>query len=284
MSPWIVTPRGFKTEDLIGKRFGRLKVVKFLALKISRADKHIVCVPYWECECDCGGVAISTSGNLKSGKSRSCDCLKREKASAAAAAAITKHGHARKSKKSRTYYAWRSMRARCYNKNDEGYPDYGGRGIKVCERWMNSFENFLTDMGAVPVGLSLHRVDNDLGYSPDNCIWATKDVQHRAMRSNVKLTYNGKTQCVMDWAGEVGLPWGLLYKRVKAGWDATRTLTTPPGQKPKPLTLNGKTQSRIDWANDLGISVHTIVSRIHMGWPVEKILTTPVNQHSKKLL
>ncbi|KKL61320.1 hypothetical protein LCGC14_2196500 [marine sediment metagenome] len=129
----------------------------------------------------------------------------------------TKHGHNRRGKVSKTYMTWAGMMQRCYNLKDKSYPRYGGRNIKVCARWFE-FENFLEDMGEKPEGLTLERVDNSKGYTPDNCKWATIIEQANNKRNNHLLTYKGKTQNLTQWSKETGIHRETLLSRIKKGY------------------------------------------------------------------
>jgi hypothetical protein len=151
-----------KFIDLTGRKFSRLTVIS-LAPKLGKKTK-------WNCVCECGKTAIAQTDALISGNHRSCGCLHIE--------AITKHGHSpyKASERSETYCSWLSMKQRCTNPKAIAYHRYGGRGIKYCARW-EKFENFLADMGVRPEGLSLDQIDNDRGYEPGNCRWATKAEQ-----------------------------------------------------------------------------------------------------------
>lgn len=127
------------------------------------------------------------------------------------------------------YGVWAGMRNRCLNPKVRCYPRYGGRGIKVCERWAK-FENFYLDMGPRPLGTSLDRIDVDGDYSPQNCKWATQKEQQNNKRNNRLLTLNGKTQNSTQWAHEVGLPRHVIKQRIKLGWTDCEILTTPKRQ------------------------------------------------------
>lgn len=135
------------------------------------------------------------------------------------------HGHDKRGMRSKTYASWRSMRERCFNQKNKQYTDYGGRGITVCERW-NDFVNFLADMGEVPKGLTLERVDNEKGYSPDNCLWASRASQVRNRRNTKTLEFQGAIKPVAEWAEIMLIPYNTLRCRVAKGWDATKALTT----------------------------------------------------------
>jgi hypothetical protein len=125
-----------------------------------------------------------------------------------------------------TYTIWKRMRQRCSNPNSSNYEWYGGRGIKVCERW-DSFANFLSDMGERPDGLSIDRRDNDGDYCPENCRWATTKQQHRNKSSNRLITHNSQTRCLIEWSEFAGLSIRVLAERLRTGWDFATAITTP---------------------------------------------------------
>ena len=128
----------------------------------------------------------------------------------------------------RTNQCWRDMRQRCLNPNSHRYYTHGGRGISICTRW-ESFPNFLEDMGLKPDGFTLERIDNNGGYSPENCKWATPHEQARNRRTNVFICFNGETKTIMDWANELGLSFTAMKKRLKK-WPLEKALTLPKGR------------------------------------------------------
>ncbi|MCK5601423.1 hypothetical protein KAR91_06135 [Candidatus Pacearchaeota archaeon] len=132
--------------------------------------------------------------------------------------------------KTPTYISWVAMLQRCNNPKGPAYHNYGGRGIKVCDRWLK-FENFLCDMGERPEGMSIEREDNDKGYELGNCKWATVKEQSRNRRTNRRLTYNGETKTVVEWSETVGISAGIIGSRLYAGWTIERALTEPVNHK-----------------------------------------------------
>lgn len=126
------------------------------------------------------------------------------------------------------YRAWGAMKNRCHNMKSAGYWQYGAMGIRVCDAWKNSFERFLADVGPRPgPDYSLDRIDNSRGYEPGNVRWATVTEQIRNRSITVRLTHEGRTQTVAEWAQETGLPLHLIYRRIAAGWPAKKILTKP---------------------------------------------------------
>lgn len=125
--------------------------------------------------------------------------------------------------------SWIAMKRRCYNKNAPEYPRYGGRGIKVCDRWAgtNGFRNFYEDMAPRPIGYSLDRIDPNGDYSPENCRWASPSQQNNNRRDNKNIEYNGRTQTIAQWERELDYHRGTLQRRIRDGWDIHKALSTP---------------------------------------------------------
>ena len=182
---------------MIGKKFGNLTVSKF-----SHFGKRNR--PYWECICDCGNIKIAMEKNLKSGDCQSCGCLFLKR--------VTQHGMY----KSRTHKIWRGMLYRC----NENYSnkDYSDRGITVCDRWKESFLNFLNDMGECPKGLTIDRIDPNGNYEPNNCRWATYKEQSLNRTNTRYLTIEGVTKTLHEWAKEKDIKYDLLLSRVAGNW------------------------------------------------------------------
>jgi hypothetical protein len=136
------------------------------------------------------------------------------------------------------YHAWSGMRQRCYNPKSVDYKNYGGRGIKVCDRWRNSFDAFFEDMGRRPSATHcVERDDNDGDYEPGNCRWATVTEQANNKRSNRVLTHQGETLSVADWSRRTGVPSTIIRKRIDCyGWSPARAIMTKvrPMKKPTP--------------------------------------------------
>jgi hypothetical protein len=136
-----------------------------------------------------------------------------------------KHGYTKDGKISKTYLAWQYMKARCNNSKSQNYKYYGGRGITICDRWLNSFKNFLEDMGEKPKGLTLERIDNNGNYEPDNCKWATWIEQRNNTRSNRWISYNGETRTVAQWARFLGINAHLFYNKFKKQQSMEKTIS-----------------------------------------------------------
>lgn len=205
--------------DLKGLVFSRWLVI---------AKSNIAGRTQWECKCECGVVRPVLSSSLISGKSKSCGCLNKEKASERLTLRMKTHGLSRTA----AYASWSSMVKRCTNKKNNEWENYGGRGIGICDRWKNSFENFLEDMGNPPPGMSIDRINNDLGYSKENCRWATRTEQNRNKRSCRQISFNGETKGFGEWAEHYCIDRRKLYSRViNCGWSFDKAVSTALQEK-----------------------------------------------------
>ena len=173
------------------------------------------------------------------------------------------------------YTAWTGMKNRCYCVNSDAYKHYGGRGIKVCDRWLNSFQNFLYDMGPRPSSEhSIDRIDVNGDYEPNNCRWAMIDVQANNRRNSVYYKYMGEKLTAPQLSREYNVGLACLSSRLKSGWDVHRALTEPVKQtnKDTELTLDGITMSPTRWAKYLDIKYNTLMQRLKRGWTIDKAL------------
>lgn len=190
-------------EDLTGRRFGRITVLGFD--HFNKWSKG-----FWLCRCDCGKIWTVETHQLKSGATKSCGCLKAEMAGAR----TRTHGQTG----TKLYWVWNSMLERCENPNNSAYKNYGGRGITVCEDWhdFEKFQDWAKSAGYAE-GLMIDRVDNDKGYSPENCAWKTRQAQNENRRSVHQLTINGETHTVTEWARLTGIDRHTIVKRIADG-------------------------------------------------------------------
>jgi len=233
-----------KPMDLTGQRFGRLVAIK----RVSRKPYTL-----WACRCDCGNNTVVRLGHLRAGATQSCGCLVRETS--------TTHGQWGTPE----YNAWNTMKQRCLNPNNPRWHQYGGRGITVCEQWL-PFENFIADMGQKPSPEhSLDRIDNESGYRPDNCRWATRSEQCR----NSRASYNS----IAAKCRARGITYATVKDRRRKGWTLRQALNTPSFCNPHTLQ-----PSQRQMARDHGLAIGTLRKRLELGWSLEKALNTPVNR------
>jgi hypothetical protein len=199
------------SRDLAGKVFNRLTIIKQVYGKKSL------------CQCVCGTVKLVDTWAVTKGHTKSCGCHKREQE--ATGAINLKHGQSRIGRRTPEYRTWCQMMTRCENPNSDRYPYYGGRGIRICERW-HSFENFFTDMGPKPtLKHSIGRIDNNGDYCKENCRWETQVEQCRNTRRTRFVTANGVTRPISEWADLLGTNGDVLRSRLNKGWSPERTVS-----------------------------------------------------------
>lgn len=182
---------------IAGQKFGRLTAVE-------RAGQDRYQRALWMFRCECGTAVVAAAYRVRSGHTRSCGCLK--------VGAIT-HGKSR----TPTHNSWVAMKARCGDAKNKQYRFYGGRGIVVCDRWRDSFENFLADMGERPAGTTLDRINSDGNYEPGNCRWATIEEQQNNRRGSIRATLCGVTRTVTQWCNALGINRDRVYGRIRRG-------------------------------------------------------------------
>ena len=195
--------------DITGNKYNMLT-----ALELRRNSNGAI---VWLCKCDCGNETFVRASNLKSGAVKSCGCLRKPK---------QKHGMSN----SKLYRVWNGMKNRCYCKNTKSYKDYGARGIDVCDEWKNSAESFIS--WAIKNGYSdemtIERIDNGKGYSPDNCKWISKGEQTKNRRNCRTYTYNGKTHVLSEWCKELNVDYKMIHNRInKLHWTFEKAIKTP---------------------------------------------------------
>jgi hypothetical protein len=191
-------------RDITGQKFNKLTAVKYV--ESNKEGKSI-----WLFKCDCGEEVARISKNVIRGGTKSCGCLKLK-------GSKLRHGHSRQAETSQVYNAWLSIKARCYNPSRARYEHYGGRGITVCDRWLESFENFLEDMGECPSpDHSIDRIDVNGNYCPENCKWATKEEQANNKTSTIRLLYNNEVYSMTQLCRHLNLPYNSVHWKYYRG-------------------------------------------------------------------
>lgn len=249
-----------KYQELNGKKFNRWTV-----LDGSSSDKIL-------CKCECGTIRSVRKYAIINGHSLSCGCLQKENA-AKSCISRTRHGK----HKHPIYVCWTHMKERCFTKTCKSYKNYGGRGISVCEEWLD-FETFYrwAKSNGWQKGLSIERKDNDGNYCPENCTWIPKNQQTKNTRKNVKIEIDGKVLNLSEWARRFGISLGAIYYRVNhKGWPIEKAIITPKTERnrnfAKLILYKNKTLSIVEWSRELGINKNTLYYRISNNWPLEKV-------------
>lgn len=208
----VSTTHKKRIVNVANQRFGRLVAIR----KVGK-DKYKQNL--WLCRCDCGKECITNTNRLSQGKTRSCGCLKAEGNN-------IRHGMCY----TRLNSIYRKMKARCLNPNNPRYSDYGGRNIQICSEWIgkDGFKNFAewAYKNGYSDALTIDRIDNNKGYSPDNCRWADAKTQNRNTRRNHLLMIDGVTKTMAEWSEISGVPYTVLIQRInKLKWNPKRAIT-----------------------------------------------------------
>lgn len=248
-----------KPHNLVGQRFGRLTVIeRYPVPNIST----------WTCQCDCGNITHPRARSLINGITQSCGCLRTERIKLA----VTKHGK----HNTPLYKVWTAIKMRCLNPNCPAWDLYGGRGITICDEWLD-FETFAKAVGERPSNKhSLDRYPDPNGnYEPGNVRWATQFEQMQNMSRNVHVTWNGETHTLSEWSRRTGISESGLGWRYHQGWPPEKMFSQERqkgGIAPQMFTLGEVTQSLPDWAKATGIPYGTIKTRLRKGWSLEQAL------------
>lgn len=251
--------------DLTWKIFGKLTVLEYAYTKNNKA--------YWKCRCDCGNFCDVPAQTLLNGTVTSCGCNRKE----AMKKVAFKHGL----RDTRLYQIWCNMKSRCYNENSNRYERYGGRGITICDEWLNdpqAFYDWAMSHGYDDT-LSIDRIDNDGNYEPSNCRWISNKEQSNNRSSNHLITYEGKTMNMTQWSEYLGIPRKTLSDRLASGWSVEKAFTTKSKKHaPAEIEYNGEKHSYAEWSRITGIPADTLANRIKKGMSPEQALTTPVGR------
>lgn len=209
-----------RAVDITGQTFKYLTAIK----PVGSGKGGVV----WECRCKCGKTTNATAKNLRSGNTKSCGCLNSERL-----IARNKAGALHGMTGTPTWATWDNMIQRCTNPNHKSYKRYGDRGIEVCPAWRNDFLTFYKDMGERPAGMTLERIDNDKGYEPGNCRWASPLEQANNRRNNISLTVGGVTDTLANWSRKTGIGQKTIMYRIKNGWSDEQALSVAPSKANK---------------------------------------------------
>lgn len=257
-----------KTEDMIGKKYGKLTV---LGIDHYKLDKDGYKRYYLRCKCDCGNEKVVIAYSLTRGLTVSCGCYQK----VAASKAKRTHGKSN----SRIYHIFRDMHRRCENSQRPSYKRYGGRGITVCDEWNkeNGFCNFYdwSMTNGYADELTIDRIDNDKGYSPDNCRWVDYVTQANNTSWNKHIEYNNETHTMAEWGRIRSLRPSTIKNRLNHGWSVSEALGFDEHvthHKDEVLyTINGETHNIRDWCRIQNLSVDTVRYRREHNWAPEEI-------------
>lgn len=193
-----------------GNKYGRLTAIKF-----HHKDKwrH----PYWLFKCKCGNKKVIDVYKVTTKATKSCGCLHKE--------LLSKNNATHRMTKTPTYISWIDMKTRCYNQKYRQRRNYKDKGITICDRWKNSFENFYQDMGKRPAGKTLDRINNDGNYELNNCRWATAKQQANNTSKNCIILFNKQAKTLAEWSQFLNIKYSTIHSRLNRGWSINKSLT-----------------------------------------------------------
>lgn len=260
-------------ESIIGKRYGKLKVVSFEKFVISNAG---IKTSLWKCKCDCGNEIYVKRNYLTNGDVKSCGCLKTE----LLIKRSSKHGKCR----TKLYYVFCAMKQRCYNPKSKSYSSYGGRGITICDEWLSDFNTFYA--WAVESGykntLTIERLNVNGNYEPNNCTWIPMSDQSKNRRVNRVYSYNGKEKNISEWAKELGINRYTLSGRIdKLGYSFEEAIRKDKNsnKRYKKIYYNGNIYNQKEFSEIIGYSTKTIQTLHKSGMSYEDIAIKKVEEN-----
>lgn len=250
-----------RVESLVGKKYGRLKVIsREKNIRSESGRSHVM----YMCQCDCGNYLVVKAENLRSGNTKSCGCYCKDRTKETS----KKHGLTH----TNLYHVWQGMKSRCMNKDNKAYKNYGGRGITVCDEWKDDFQTFYdwAMNNGYSDGLTIDRIENDKGYYSDNCRWVTNKEQQRNKRNNFIVSFHGEEVPLSVVSEKTGIDRDTLSSRIKSGMSVEEAILYK--KKEIRIDFNGENRALSEWSKIINVSYRTLYDRYRLGQSSERIL------------